>query len=300
MQKMTRFVFFFLVLMMSLPLVTFGKEANQITEVDRLPLWEYGVVGVAANLPHYRGSDEYSIYAFPLPYFIYRGKVVKASRDGVRGIFWRNKRFETDISLSGNPPVSDDNEAREGMPELDAIFELGPALRYYFYEVGERDSLFLQANLRAAFSIDFSDGIDSGYEGYISDLSLVYRDSKTLEAMNIRYHFSAGIQFADSKMHSYFYEVAPQYTTNDLPLYDAEGGYGGLQLSASISKELSKSFTLGCYGKWINIGGAIFEDSPLVQTNNSYVIGAMLIWQIGESEMLEKSERSLIKRKESH
>ncbi len=297
MQLSIQRVFYIVVILVSLPLVTFSKDAEPIMEVEKLPLWEYGVVGVAANIPHYRGSDEYTLYAFPLPYFIYRGKVLKTSRDGVRGIFWRNKRFETDISMSGNPPVSDDNEARQGMPELDAIFEIGPALRYYLYEAGERDSFFIQANVRAAFSIDFSDGIDSDYEGYVSDLSLVYRDSKTFREVNIRYNLSGGIQFADSDMHSYFYEVTPQYATNDLPLYNASGGYGGLQLSASLSKELNDSFTIGCYGKWVNIGGAIYEDSPLVKTNNSYVIGAMITWKIGESETLEKSNRTLIKRK---
>jgi outer membrane protein len=50
------------------------------------------VVGLAAQLPHYRASDEYTTYAFPLPYFVYRGEKIKANRDGIRGIFWRDDK----------------------------------------------------------------------------------------------------------------------------------------------------------------------------------------------------------------
>lgn len=253
----------------------------------KLPLYEYGIIGLAASIPHYRGSDEYETYVFPLPYFVYRGEIVKADREGVRGIFWKYKQFETDISLSGNPP-SGDNEAREGMPDLDAIGEIGPALNYYFYQYGERDVLFFQANMRAAFAIDFDSGLDVAYEGWISNLSLIYRDSELLKEHSIRFHLSGGLQFGDAGLHSYFYEVAPEHVTPDRRQYEAQGGYGGFQLSGSILKELTPKLWVSCYGRWMNIEGAVFEDSPLVRTHNNAIVGAMLVWKFGESETLEK------------
>jgi outer membrane protein len=255
---------------------------------EKLPLYEYGVVGLAASLPHYRGSDEYSSYAFPLPYFIYRGKRIKANRDGVRGIFWRNKHFETDLSLSGNPPVSDENEARAGMGELDGLIEIGPALRYYFYEYGERESFFLQWNIRAGFSFGFDSGMDVSYQGLISDWALVYRNASFFRDENIRFHLKTGPQFGDNELHSYFYEVAPQYVTETRSQYSGEAGYAGWQMSGSILKELTPKFWISLYGRYINSSGAAFEDSPLVETSNNYVIGASFLWKFGESDELEQ------------
>lgn len=260
--------------------------AGQTEAVHKLPLYEYGIVGLAATIPHYRGSDEYETYAFPLPYFVYRGEIIKADREGIRGIFWKYKQFETDISLSGNPPAEND-KAREGMPDLDAIGEIGPALNYYFYRYGERDVLFLQANLRGAFALDFDGGLKVAHEGYISDFSVIYRDSELFKEHSIRFHVSGGFQFADADLHSYFYGVSPRYATPDRRQYEAEGGYGGFQLSGSILKELTPKLWVSCYGRWMNIDGAVFEDSPLVQTRNNVIVGALLIWKFGESEALE-------------
>ncbi len=250
---------------------------------EKLPLYEYGLLGLAANYPHFTGSDEYQLYAFPLPYFVYRGEIVKADRDGVRGIFWRFKQFETDFSLAGNPPVGDD-DAREGMDDLDALVEIGPALNYYFFDYGERDSFFFQATLRAAVSIDFDSGLSVGYEGYVSDLSIILRDSRLFREEKIRFHASTGVRFADASMHSYFYDVPLADVLADRSFYQAEGGYGGLQVSGSITRELTPSFWVSCYGRWVNIDGAVYEDSPLVSTHNNFIAGAMLVWKIGESE----------------
>ncbi|MBU1568731.1 MAG: MipA/OmpV family protein [Proteobacteria bacterium] len=261
-----------------------GESA--VLQEEKLPLYEYGIVGLMAHFPQYTGSDEYQTYAFPLPYFVYRGEILKADRDGIRGIFWRYKQFETDISLAGNPPAGD-NDARKGMEELEALGEIGPALNYYFFDYGERDSFFLQVTLRSAFSFDFDSGLDVGHEGYVSDVSIIFRDSRIFKEQKIRFHASTGIRFADAAMHKYFYDVPLAYVTPNREYYEAEGGYGGMQLSGSITRELTPSFSASCYGRWVNIDGAVYEDSPLVGTHNNYIVGAMLVWKIGESEKRE-------------
>lgn len=259
--------------------------AETADAVEKLPLYEYGIIGLAATIPHYRGSDEYEVYAFPLPYFVYRGEVVKADRDGVRGIFWKYKNFETDISLSGNPP-SKNEEAREGMPDLDAMGEVGPALNYYFYRHGERDSLFLQANLRGAFAIDLDSGLDISYEGLSSTLALIFNDSDLLQDYRARFHVSGGFQFADADLHGYFYGVAPRYATPARRAYEAEGGYSGFYLAGSVVKDLTDSLSVSGYARWMNIDGAVFEDSPLVETSNNFIVGALVIWKFGQSKTL--------------
>lgn len=261
------------------------ETAAPAPAVEKLPLYEYGIIGLAATIPHYRGSDEYETYAFPLPYFVYRGEVLKADRDGVRGIFWKYKNFETDISLSGNPP-SENDEAREGMPDLDAMGELGPALNYYFYRYGERNNLYFQANLRGAFAIDFDSGLDISYEGVNSTLALIFNDSDLLKDYRARFHVSGGFQFADDRLHSYFYEVAPRYATPTRRQYEAEGGYSGFYLAGSVVKDLTAKLSVSGYARWMNVDGAVFEDSPLVETTNNVIVGALVIWKFGESDTL--------------
>ncbi len=164
----------------------FGGQDDRKSE--KLPLWEYGVVGLASRLPYYPGSKAYLNYVLPLPYLIYRGKIIKASDNELRGIFWRTNKFETDVSFSWNPPVSSNHTAREGMPDLDTIVEMGPALRYYFYTYNEGNSCYLQADLRMAVSVGFDGGINTGREGYASELALVYKNSRTLARFHSFYN----------------------------------------------------------------------------------------------------------------
>ena len=264
-----------------------GAE-NTRTEVreELLPLWELGVMGLGARLPHYPGSDEYRSYLFPLPYFVYRGKVVRANRDGLRTIFYRSGGFETSLSFFGNPPVPDSNEAREGMGGLDAVGEAGPALRYFFYEYGERDSLYLQANLRGAVSADFDQFIDLRWRGVRGELSVILRNNRWLARYNSRVSFNTGISFADSDLNNYFYEVGEKDSTAARPEYHSSGGYGGAHIATSLVTEITPSFWLGGYLRLNNLSGAVFADSPLVKQENNWVMGAMLIWVISRSETL--------------
>ena len=44
---------------------------HDLSDKDDLPLWEAGVFCGAVRIPHYRGSDEYSDYFVPIPYFVF-------------------------------------------------------------------------------------------------------------------------------------------------------------------------------------------------------------------------------------
>jgi outer membrane protein len=267
---------------------TSGDNASFTETDDQLPLWEFGVTAVAARLPHYIGSDEYENYLYPLPYVIYRGDILRADREGIRGIFYKGEKFETSLSLWGNPPVSDENEARQGMPELDAIGEIGPALRYYFYRQGWQDHLYLQVAWRAAFSFGFNGGldIDMNYQGWQSSLDLSYQNKTLFEYRKLSLYFKGGLHFADSKYNDYFYGVPSQYATFSRLTYEAEGGYAGFSISSSFLKELTSRLSIGGYVRWNNLDGAVFEDSALVREKNNYAVGALVLWKLTESSTL--------------
>lgn len=262
----------------------YGDVATTPSSDDPPPLWELGIMAAAARLPHYIGSDEYENYLYPLPYVIYRGEFLRADRDGVRGIFYRSEKFETNLSFWGNPPVPDDNEARQGMPDLDAVGEVGPALRYYVYRRGWKDHLYLQAAVRTAFSFDFDSGVDADYQGWNGGFHLSYQNKSLFEDQKLSLYFKAGIHFADSLYHNYFYGVPSRFATPTRNAFISDGGYSGISVSGSVYKELTPTFSIGGYARWNNVNGAVFEDSPLVRDKNNYAVGFLAVWKLAKSK----------------
>jgi outer membrane scaffolding protein for murein synthesis (MipA/OmpV family) len=267
-----------------------GREEETSPErVERKPLWEAGVTGIALTLPHYPGSDEYYTFALPFPYFVYRGEFIQSDRDGLRGLFFQSDRFESDLSLGGNLPVSSqDNEARKGMPELDTLAEIGPAVRCYFHRRGALDHLYLQAAWRGAFSIAFNGGfdIDTHWRGQRYTLNLRFKNESLFRDLDLGLFLSAGISYADDILNGYFYDVQPQFVAPDRGHYNADAGYAGLYASVAAYKALSPPWAVGGYCSWYNISGAVFEDSPLVRTGNNFYAGLVLVWKFAQSEKM--------------
>ncbi len=244
-----------------------------------LPLWEAGVFGMVGRLPHYRGADEYKVYALPLPYGVYRGKVLQADREGVRGLFYRGPRIETDLSLNGNPPVNDGNHAREGMAELEPLIEMGPAVKIQLLPRQRYERLYVETAARAVVSIDRGD-LGSRYEGNRVTIGLALAEARFRPwMMGMR----TGIDFADAGYNSYFYDVSDAEALPDRPPYRSGGGYGGWSLSAFLSRQLTRDITASLYGRWDNVDGAVYADSPLVKNRNNVMVGVAMSWRIAAS-----------------
>jgi len=267
-----------------------GSDAQSGSGPIMEPLWELGLFNFVADLPHYPGSDESRVYAFPTPFLTYRGKYLRAGREGVRGIFYQGPRIETSISLSGNPPVDEDNEARAGMPGLDAIGELGPSIKWYFLGRDPVDRVYLQAAARAAAAIDFASGLQVRYQGVAGGLKAVYYNRSSLRDQRIKFQFGLGLSAADRVYNGYFYDVAPAYATATRPAYHAAGGYSGASLSFSIQYDMTPRVSFGFYSRWDNLSGTAFADSPLVKQENNFVVGAVLILRPLRSATLVSSE----------
>ena len=248
-----------------------------------LPKWEVGVFGMAARVPFYRGSDEYKTYAFPLPFFIYRGDYIQADKDGVRGSFYKGYRFELELSMSGNPPVTDEGGARTGMPDLDPLLELGPAARFFLYNGEKVRAIFLEAAVRGVVSIDMSD-LSPGYEGLKSSLSLVLAGFKPTPASRWTAGLKTGLDFSDRDYHGYFYDVDEAYVTADRPYYHSQGGYSGAFASGWLSRRLFDGVSAALYARLDNVAGAVYEASPLVRAQNSYMVGVGFTWKIAQSK----------------
>ncbi|WP_295385359.1 MipA/OmpV family protein [uncultured Thiodictyon sp.] len=254
------------------------------------PLWEFGLYNFVASIPHYPGSDQSQVYAFPTPFFTYRGKYLRATREGVRGIFYQGPYLETSLSLSGNPPVNTSNRARAGMPGLDAIGEIGPSVKWFFLGRHPLDQLYLQLSARAAASIGFSGGAQMRYQGLAGGLGAVYLNRSRFLARHVRFHLGAGLNFADREYNGYFYNVSPTYATPERPVYRSAAGLSDAYLSASVQYDLNPRVSFGSYARWDTVADAVFADSPLVKQTNNFVVGAVVILRLFRSSTMVSSD----------
>jgi len=248
-----------------------------------LPKWELGLGVGAVSMPDYRGSDHQSTVAFPIPYVIYRGTFFKADRSGVRTRFLDSEYVDLELSLNGGVPVSSkDNEARQGMPDLDPTLEIGP--QAIIRIVGKaRDVTRLDIRLPARQVISSS----LRNEGWVFtpalNLSITPRDGWQFGAQT-------GPYYATSKYHRYIYEVAPQYATATRPAYTPKGGYGGWQVTTSLSRRFEKMW-FGAFVRASTVHGAVFEDSPLVRRKTNVYGGFGISWLFAHSsEMVEATD----------
>ena len=91
---------------------------------------------------------------------------------------------------------------------------------------------------------------------------------------------------SDADFNDYFYEVGPEDVRPDRPLFNPDGGYAGFSVGVSMAKQLTDSLRLGIYGRWDNIDGAAFDDSPLVRQENNFFFGTVLTWRIYSSDRM--------------
>lgn len=247
---------------------------------DEMPLWEVGAGIAALSFPAYRGSDQRSQFVMPVPYFTYHGKILKADRHGLRGQLFDSDRLDLTVSAALSPPApSDTVTARAGMPDLQATFEIGPELDVTLWRSANRTRfLKLLLPLRAAYTLE-STPQSIGWVAH-PKLNLDITDVPGLGGWNVG--LLAGPLFGDARQHNYFYGVAPQYATAIRPAYQADAGYAGMQVLASVSKRFRKVW-VGGFVRYDNLAGARFEDSPLVRSQDYFAGGVAVSWILGES-----------------
>lgn len=269
-----------------LPAILLATSVRAEPPMEELPLWELGFGAGALHTPDYPSSSERRTRALALPYVVYRGDVLRIG-DGqaARAVAAESSRFELSMSFDAAFDArSDRNERREGMPDLDFLFEVGPQLRlkldrYEFADdsYGELD-LALQA--RAAFSTDFK-GVD--HQGYVAEPMLRYRHWGLLWPQ-LEANVSLRPIWADRQLHDFFYGVAPEFATADRPAYDADQGYFGTQLSLFARWNFTDRFQVFGGTQIISHQGAANRDSPLFEKDYTVNFGGGFIWSVFDSK----------------
>lgn len=252
------------------------------------PLWELGAGLTVLSLPDYRGSDVRNVHVLPIPYLAYRGEFIRADEDGLRGLLYDSERLELNVSVNGTlPSLTEDNPARVGMEELSPTVEIGPTADFHlWWSVDRRTRLDLRLPLRTAITVE-SDPQQIGW---------LFAPNLILEMKDVAGHagwdasVQAGPYFNDREYNAYFYGVRPHEATATRPAYDASGGYSGAQLMLTLSKRFPR-FWVGAFVRYDSLDGAVYTDSPLVETRHAVSAGVGASWifarssrRVGEDE----------------
>lgn len=260
-----------------------GLAFSETSVAEPLPLWEIGAgVGVLA-LPDYRGSDETSTYALPTPYFVYRGKYLKADRSGLRAKLFDNDRIEANLSLNATVPVnSRNNHARRGMPDLKPTVEVGGNVSLALWNsTDSRMKLDFRAPLRTAVTVESSPK-QIGWL-FAPNFNLDIADPAGFAGWKLG--MQAGPLFNSHKYNDYFYSVDPDQTLADRPAYQARGGYSGSQFTMALSKRYRR-YWVGGFLRYDSLAGAVFDSSPLVRDRHAFSAGLAVTWIFGKSSQL--------------
>lgn len=254
------------------------------------PLWEVGAGATVLGLPDYRGSDEHAGYVYPFPFVRYRGEWFRMDDrySSPELKLLERGRVQFDVSVNASQPApSDRNDARSGMPDLDATVEIGPVLRLTLWQ-NERTTreLTLQLPVRAAVALDFPHLQNIGS---VANPVIDYymRDVGPGGGWNVG--MQAGPLFASRSYHQYFYSVDDPFATPSRPAYSATSGYSGTQATVTASKRFGAWWVGGFVRLW-DLHGAAFEDSPLVKSRTSVQAGVAFAYIFAASGTRVESE----------
>jgi len=266
-----------------------GSLFPSMLKAEERPLWEAGIGVTGLTIPDYRGSNQQRFYALPLPYLIYRGDVLRVDRKGIYGLLFRSDRVHLNISADGGVPVkSDHNTARSGMPDLDPTVQIGPKLEICLVSDCSADTVVhfrlpVRAVVAAATDLSHVKGI-----GIVTQPQINV-DFKNFPARGWIYGFAFGPIFATQEYHEYYYGVQDyQAVSGFRPAYRAKGGYSGSQLVMAVTKRFDHVW-FGAFASYDELSGAVFDNSPLMRTKQSFMAGFGVAWVFAKSKTLVRS-----------
>ena len=245
---------------------------------NNLPLWELGAVAVGVSQQAYPGSAERVQQALALPFFIYRGEVLRLDGGNAGLRAFKTPTWELDIGASGSlGSRASDTVARKGMADLGTLVEFGPRLRWNISRPKPADQWRLDLPLRGVF--DLNSALAQRGLAFEPELSFSHRSRE-----GTSYSASVSGVWADQSMQSMFYSVAPTEVTATRSAYTAQAGLLSLRLAGSVSHLINPDLRLFFYGRVDSVNGAANQASPLVQQNTGASMGLVLSYTWKQSE----------------
>ena len=247
-----------------------AASAVQAQEATR-PLWEVGGVGLAVSQQAYPGSERQVQRGLALPYVIYRGRFLRADSEGVGVRAVRTPRFELDVSAAAAfGSRAGDDPVRAGMPNLGTLVEFGPRVKWNLAGTPREGLWRIDLPLRGVF--DLSDSLE--HRGTVFQPALVWHRRQDAWHLTV----AGSVLLADRRLAATFYEVAPAFATAARPAYQARSGLLATRLSASVSRELTRDWSVFGFARIDSVAGAANRASPLVRQATGATVGIGLSW----------------------
>lgn len=259
---------------------TLGTDTVAPDSPDQ-PKWEAGVAGVALTVPDYPASDENRTLALPAPYFVYHGTTFRSDDEGSR---LRQKLTpNVELSLSGGGALSSDSkhsDARQGMPDLGYLLEVGPNMRLVFDGPAPQTQWVIDLPVRAVASLQ---DVDLHWRGVVFAPEFAFQSKRFLdERASLR--VALGAEVASTLLQRHFYDVQAQYATADRPQYSASAGYMAASLAATLDYKFTKKLRGFLSLEYDNYAGSANDDSPLYRANDGYSAIVGFSWSFLQSK----------------
>lgn len=246
-------------------------------ETDQLPLWEYGIGLGYIHYAHYPSSNQTNDIALPFPTFQYRGKVLRADdREGTRAYLLKGDLWSLEFSGSGLPALSSkNNSTRTGMPDLPWMAHLGPLVIAKFSESFEFKLGFFQA-----ISTDFK---LTQTNGQLLHVKFIYQPQiRIYEFPNFGF-LSLELKTASRDYLATYFEIRPEFSTMDRPMYEARSGFLSTELQYYQALKIKRTtfyagISLVDYSMSANLA------SPLHKANLNLSYLAGVTYTLGESK----------------
>jgi len=237
-----------------------------------LPLWELGFAGGFFSLPQYMGSDERYTLPLGIPYLIYRGEIIKADRDGLRGALFEKDQFSVDLGFSFGLPVSNSNKARQGMSDLFLTGQVGPRLNWEFKALANRSTI--STHLPVRFSLD----THGNTLGWVAEPSLKWEKKHLGKAENISARLDIGLLYAQQRYNDYYYGVPARFATPERAEYQPESGLHSYFLLLSSTLQQTQQLNIGFFLRLRTLDSSVVADSPLVRDKVYLSTGIGFTW----------------------
>lgn len=268
-----------------------ATTTEQVSElalgVKSRPRWEVGV-----GVGHIRGYDypasrDHNRRTIALPFFVYRTRSVRFGGGGIRAVAIENPRIKLDLSVGGSLNANSSGDGvREGMPDLDFLFEIGPQLevrlRDEVIDGGSRLQSRFTSEIRAVFVTDFSE-VNS--QGLVAEAGLDI-NLRNVKGTGIDIGAAVDVTYANEKLQDYFYEVPTSFATTTRAEFDAKGGFleSRLTLGMGYRPRRNVAVFLGAFTGIYN--GAANQESPLFETTSQTGFALGLVWTIAKSRTM--------------
>lgn len=250
------------------------------------PLFEAGVFVAGGSFPDYPASNQNHFHALPLPYLIYRGQTFQLSQNAARGIFYATPAVSFDLSATAAFRSSHDDTARQGMPGLDYMGQVGPRLNVLL----ARDAMYARIDfelpVRAVVSTNFS---SVAFRGFLVAPEIAYTHANFMNSGG-RLKIGIGPEFASARLMQYFYSVQPQYVAPGRPQFNASGGYLGSRLEVTYRVPLNQRMTLIALFSPEYYKGATNSDSPLFKRQYGVSAALALSFSFYRSDAVARGE----------